>query len=274
MQRSLGGLYLWPVTPEPQRPMAIQTAERSSAQDASENPIYQRHMAAYLAAVPYMKGSVLELGCGEGYGMALLAKHCEQYLGVDKHPVPNLHIPPQARVMQATFPPLGGINSNQFDAVVTFQVIEHLEDDLAFLKEIHRVLKPGGVLLLTTPNRLMSLTRNPWHVREYDPTSMKQLLESVFGRVDLQGVFGNSVVMEYYEQNKASVQRLTRWDFLNLQHRLPRRWLQVPYDLANRLNRRNLRQANTGLVSRIRSEDYPIAPLSDRALDYFALCYK
>jgi hypothetical protein len=100
------------------------------------------------------------------------------------------------------------------------------------------------------------------------------LLESVFGRVDLQGVFGNSVVMEYYEQNKASVQKLTRWDFLNLQHRLPRRWLQVPYDLANRLNRRNLRQANTGLVSRIRSEDYPIAPLSDRALDYFALCYK
>ncbi|MCE2840663.1 MAG: class I SAM-dependent methyltransferase, partial [Bacteroidetes bacterium] len=93
--------------------MAIQTAERSSAQDASENPIYQRHMAAYLAAVPYMKGSVLELGCGEGYGMALLAKHCDQYLGVDKHPVPNLHIPPQARVMQATFPPLGGINSNQ-----------------------------------------------------------------------------------------------------------------------------------------------------------------
>lgn len=104
MQRSLGALYLWPVTPEPQRPMAIQTAERSSAQDASENPIYQRHMAAYLAAVPYMKGSVLELGCGEGYGMALLAKHCDQYLGVDKHPVPNLHIPPQARVMQATFP--------------------------------------------------------------------------------------------------------------------------------------------------------------------------
>jgi SAM-dependent methyltransferase len=176
--------------------------------------------------------------------------------------------------MQATFPPLGGINSNQFDAVVTFQVIEHLEDDLAFLKEIHRVLKPGGVLLLTTPNRLMSLTRNPWHVREYDPSGMKRLLESVFGKVDLQGVFGNSTVMEYYEQNKASVRRLTRWDFLNLQYRLPRRWLQIPYDLANRLNRRNLRSSQPGLVSQIRSEDYPIAPLNDSALDYFAICYK
>lgn len=254
--------------------MALQTAERSSSLDASENPIYQRHMAAYSAAVPYMKGAVLELGCGEGYGMALLAKHCDQYLGVDKYPVPNLRIPPNARVMQAVFPPLGGINSNQFDAVVTFQVIEHLDDDLGFLKEIHRVLKPGGVLLLTTPNRLMSLTRNPWHVREYEPNGMKQLLTSVFDRVDLQGVFGNELVMKYYQQNKASVQRFIRWDILNLQYRLPRRWLQVPYDLANRLNRRSLRQADSGLVGQIRLEDYPIAPLNDRALDYFALCYK
>ncbi|MBM3446895.1 MAG: class I SAM-dependent methyltransferase [Bacteroidetes bacterium] len=254
--------------------MGIQTAERSSAEDASENPIYQRHMAAYKAAVPWMKGSVLEVGCGEGYGMKLLAKHCQQYLGIDKFPVPNLHVPPNARTLQMTVPPLGGINSNQFDAVVTFQVIEHIEDDLEFLREIHRVLHPGGVLILTTPNRLMSLTRNPWHVREYDPEAMRQILESVFGQVDLRGVFGNEKVMDYYQKNKESVRKFTRWDFLNLQYRLPRRWLQVPYDLANRLNRRSLEQKNDRLVSQIGSNDYPIRPLSPHALDYFAVCTK
>ena len=173
-----------------------------------------------------------------------------------------------------TVPPLGGINSNQFDAVVTFQVIEHIEDDLEFLKEIHRVLQPGGVLILTTPNRLMSLTRNPWHVREYEPEAMRQILESVFDQVDLRGVFGNEKVMDYYQKNKESVRKFTRWDFLNLQYRLPRRWLQVPYDLANRLNRRSLEQKNDRLVSQIGSDDYPIRALSPQALDYFAVCTK
>lgn len=254
--------------------MGIQTAERSSALDASENPIYQRHMAAYKAAIPWMKGSVLEVGCGEGYGMKILARHCQQYLGIDKFPVPNLQVPSNARTLQMTVPPLGGINSNQFDAVVTFQVIEHIEDDLGFLKEIHRVLQPGGILILTTPNRLMSLTRNPWHVREYDPDAMRQILESVFGQVDLRGVFGNDKVMNYYERNKASVRKFTRWDFFNLQYRLPRRWLQVPYDLANRLNRRMLKHKNNHLVSHIGSDDYPINALTTMALDYFAVCTK
>ena len=53
-------------------------------------------------------------------------------------------------------PPLQNIESDSVDFVVTFQVIEHIQDDNFFLEEIHRVLKPGGILLLTTPNKLMS----------------------------------------------------------------------------------------------------------------------
>jgi hypothetical protein len=120
----------------------------------------------------------------------------------------------------------------------------------------------------------MSLTRNPWHVREYEPEAMRQILESVFDQVDLRGVFGNEKVMDYYQKNKESVRKFTRWDFLNLQYRLPRRWLQVPYDLANRLNRRSLEQKNDRLVSQIGSDDYPIRALSPQALDYFAVCTK
>ena len=63
--------------------------------------------------------------------------------------------------------------------MVTFQVIEHIKRDRDFLKEIYRVLKPGGKLILTTPNKNMSITRNPWHVREYDPKEMHDIL-SIF----------------------------------------------------------------------------------------------
>jgi 2-polyprenyl-3-methyl-5-hydroxy-6-metoxy-1,4-benzoquinol methylase len=71
-------------------------------------------------------------------------------------------------------PPLLNIESDSVDFVVTFQVIEHIQDDKFFLEDIHRVLKPGGTLLLTTPNKLMSLSRNPWHIREYTPIEMKK----------------------------------------------------------------------------------------------------
>ena len=57
-------------------------------------------------------------------------------------------------------PPLK-FDDNSIDFVVTFQVIEHIKDDEKFVQEIHRVLKPGGKLILTTPNILMSLSRNP-----------------------------------------------------------------------------------------------------------------
>ena len=49
--------------------------------------------------------------------------------------------------------------------VVTFQVIEHIKNDHLFIQEIKRVLKQDGLFIMTTPNRKMSLTRNPWHVQ-------------------------------------------------------------------------------------------------------------
>ena len=77
-------------------------------------------------------------------------------------------------------PPIKGIEDSTIDFVVTFQVIEHIEDDELFLSEIYRVLKPGGKMILTTPNAKMSLTRNPWHIREYTTDQMADTLQSSF----------------------------------------------------------------------------------------------
>ncbi len=250
----------------------IQTAERSSAQDASENPIFQRHIIAYREAAQRIQGALLEVGCGEGYGIQFLAPSASSYLGIDKFPTTVANLPAHAQIKQLEVPPFTGIADASFDFVVSFQVIEHIENDLLFLQEIKRVLKPGGQLLMTTPNRLMSLSRNPWHVREYKPNEMRTLLERVFPKVDLQAVYGNEKVMRYYEENRSSVRKFTRFDIFNLQYRLPRRLLQIPYDLANRMNRRMLQNQHTGLVNDITAADYYISPVQDNCLDYFAIC--
>ena len=71
-----------------------------------------------------------------------------------------------------------------------------LTNDQFFLSEIERVLKPGGKLVMTTPNRLMSLTRSPWHIREYSPLQMRDLVSSIFANIELKGVFGNEKVRD------------------------------------------------------------------------------
>ena len=159
-------------------------------------------------------------------------------------------------------PPLDFADGS-FDWVISFQVIEHIRRDRDFVREVHRVLRPGGGFIVTTPNAPMSLTRNPWHVREYRADELQALLGEYFTEVELYGVYGNEKVMEYYEKNRQGVKRITRFDPLDLQHRLPRQLLQIPYDLLNRLNRRRLLKANDALTRSIVAEDYRIAPVAE-----------
>ena len=150
----------------------------------------------------------------------------------------------------------------------------HIDDDAAFVREIARVLRPGGRMILTTPNAPMSLTRNPWHVREYRIDELRRLLSEAFSAVETHGVFGNERVMEYYEHNRRSVERIARFDLFDLQHRLPRRLLQLPYDLLNRINRRRLLRQNEALTTSIRMDDYRIAPAAEGCFDLFFIATK
>ena len=84
-----------------------------------------------------------------------------------------------------------------FDFVISFQVIEHIKNDKLFVKEIFRVLKDGGKFIVTTPNIEMTLTRNPWHIREYTITELENLLLQDFQSVKKSGVFGNDKIKKY-----------------------------------------------------------------------------
>lgn len=253
------------------------TTEITSDQIASDNPIHQRLYKAYVAAKDYIQGDVLEIGCGEGRGIGLLLEHAKTFTAVDKiKPVIDALQKkfPSGRFISTNIPPMPALGDSAFDVVVSFQVIEHIKNDKLFLQEIHRVLKPGGTALLTTPNRKMSLTRNPWHVREYLPQELEQLAATIFKQVEMKGITGNEKVMAYYEQNKKSVERFTRWDFLNLQHRLPATVLRIPYEILNRWNRNRLELTDNTLVKDIKHEDYIVVDDASEALDLLLVVKK
>ncbi len=254
----------------------FQTAERVSRTDLSDNYVFQRSILAYVEAAKRISGDVLEIGTGSGYGVDIIAPHCDTFITIDKHRSPVVDHIKQENVtfLEMKVPPLQQIEDESVDYVVSFQVIEHIPKDQALVKEIHRILRKGGEFIVSTPNRKMSLTRNPWHVREYTIEEFKKLLSEDFPHVEALGVSGNEKIMQYYEKNKKSVERITRFDIFNLQYRLPRFVLQIPYDILNRINRRKLLKNNTSLVSDISMDDYRIEKAHDRCFDLFYIARK
>lgn len=252
--------------------MALKTAERVS-QDVTDNFVYRRSRLAYMAAAELVGGEVLEIGTGTGYGIEIIAPHTTRFTTLDKHRSPKVNtLPRGVEFREVKVPPLP-FDDQTFDYVVSFQVIEHIKRDKEFVREVYRVLKRGGRFIVTTPNRPMSLTRNPWHVREYTSDELKALL-SDFASVEARGVYGNDKVMAYYERNRESVRRIMRFDILKMQWWLPRWLLQLPYDILNRINRRSLHSRNRELTEGIREDDYDIREVGDSCFDLFYIAQK
>jgi SAM-dependent methyltransferase len=151
-----------------------------------------QHLERYRFALERLEKSmrVLDIACGAGYGTAmLLARGCD-VTGVDCDE-PTLAA---ARRQWGEQHFLQGdalslpLDDESFDAVVTFETIEHVADGDAFLTEMKRVLRPGGLLLCSTPN--IRYTSHPaMHIKEYRPDEFYTLLERHFEQVERLGQY-------------------------------------------------------------------------------------
>ncbi|MDZ4793651.1 MAG: class I SAM-dependent methyltransferase [Bacteroidota bacterium] len=166
------------------------------------------HLHRYAVALDFVAGKkVLDIACGEGYGAKLLAKSAVEVMGVDidqtvieeakkKYTGNNL----QFREGSTSSIPA---EDNYFDTVISFETLEHVEEHDQFLAEIKRVLKPGGQLLISTPDKHqyteLANYKNPYHKKELYEKDFKELLKKYFPCVSFyrQASFiGSSIVKE------------------------------------------------------------------------------
>ena len=171
------------------------TGERTAPGIPEENYWFQRHVVAYDFVARYVPGArVLDAGCGEGYGTDRLTAVAADVTGVDlEEPVIRRAASryPRARFDAANLVSLPYADAS-FDAVVSLQVIEHLHSPQEFLAECARVLAPGGVLIISTPNRLTFSPdglRNPFHTFEFAPDELRATIAKQFSSIELSGTF-------------------------------------------------------------------------------------
>ncbi|HEX7064119.1 MAG TPA: class I SAM-dependent methyltransferase [Bacillales bacterium] len=153
------------------------------------NGMLLEHIARYYFATPYVKGRVLDISCGVGYGTQMIAKTCKKeadsVVGVDvnkdaldygrgryHHPLIEWV---EADALDDGLPEKLGV----FDTILSFETIEHLADEQIFINNIWDMLKPGGTLILSTPfgRGRGKRTNEPFHVHQFTPVEFRKLFE-------------------------------------------------------------------------------------------------
>jgi SAM-dependent methyltransferase len=190
------------------------TGERTVPGLAEENYWFRRHEVVYRRLTQRcVDRDVLEAGCGEGYGADLIAEHANRVIGLDYDEQTVAHV-------RARYPRIDMRHGNlaelplaagAVDVVVNFQVIEHLWDQGQFVTECRRVLRPGGVLLMSTPNRITfspgrDTPLNPFHTRELNAAELTELLVGAGFAVEaMLGVFHGPRLVELDEKYGGSI---------------------------------------------------------------------
>jgi SAM-dependent methyltransferase len=190
------------------------TGERTLPGISHENYWFRRHEIVYqwvrsqlaelsAAGAP----DVLDAGCGEGYGAEMLRTHAATLAALDYDPTTVAHV-------RRSYPGIFVVRGNLvqlpyagrvFDAVVSLQTIEHLWDQGAFVAECARVVRPGGRVLLATPNRLTFPPGNICHTREFVAAELLEVLRAAFGQVELLGLWHGERIEQWERDNGSLV---------------------------------------------------------------------
>jgi SAM-dependent methyltransferase len=251
------------------------------ASSPEDQVIMAMHLATYDFAKAFVHGKrVLDYGCGSGYGSALVAPLATSVEAVDvaqdavdfaneQYTADNLRF---ARIDPDKPLPFA---ADAFDIVLSFQVFEHVAQVDEYLREVNRVLAPGGVFLLVTPDRstrLLPLQQpwNRWHLTEYSARSLKLVLLRQFAQVEMLKMSGKPEVIG------VELRRCRRLKWLSLPMTLPVYPHRLRVGMLNMIHRWRARDAAKKVASGFtaHASDITIGPGLSPSLNLVAVVRK
>jgi len=255
-------------------------AKRTDWDSAEQYLGYLRHFAAYRFAENYVKDKrVLEIGCGTGYGSDYLSPVTDSMVSIDqwKDGIASCHKTLSSDDL--SFIPANALKlpfmDESFDVIISFQVIEHFspKDCPQYISEIRRTLRKNGTFIATTPNsnlRLLPLQkqRNPEHMREYNPRTLRRLLKAHFGEIDILGLTATEEAM--LAERKMLEQSPLEFYLLR-----PIRKVIGKLSKKQKVIRREKWEPDIGLIEKVSIDDYRVTKDSlDGCIDVYAICVK
>lgn len=254
-------------------------AERTDPIQKTNHPFFCQYRAVYEYAKTFVDGKqVLDAGCGEGYGAKLLAESASEVIAIDRdkkticqarqrYPQSNLQFHIRDINQLSAYP------SCTFDVICCFHTIEHLKEPVQFLQEVRKLLSDSGLLLISTPNRKKTFVDWPYHEQEYTAEEFRTLLSTSFQDVALYALQASQNMQQFRELQAQIVQRIFRWDILQLHRWLPKKALQICFDIGGWSLKTYLGTAHKDHLFSIGSEDFHItSDKLDDGLDIIGVC--
>ena len=189
--------------------------------------VFREHEARYVFASKFVDGKrVLDVACGLGIGtQSLLRAGAQTCVGLDVDQLAVAYA--KSAYENCVFAQCDATSlclaDDAVDVVVSFETIEHLRDHVSFLRECKRVLRPGGILICSTPNRVLSRwgEPNPFHLQELELEEFDYLLRRSFPEITLYSQNNRFVLL--YVGKKLVLRLLDRLELMEPVKRLIRR---------------------------------------------------
>lgn len=236
---------------------------------------------------------VMDYGCGPGYGTAIIAKKAKEVVGVDiseealEYAKSHYALPNVKFIKIDTHPT--EFPENSFDIIVSSHVIEHIDNVKKYLLQLKRILRKGGMLIITTPNkkfRLLPFQKpyDPHHKREYNSKDLEKEISPLFNKFEIKGIYGPNEMNKIETNMMRSVNNPFMAYIRNpimfiLNKILPSKFIllikSLEKSLINRIKKTNMvLTTEFEIKNQYSIDDIIIGDEVNKSIDFFTICYK
>ena len=252
------------------------TADRKGRQLTGERPqqgvtpdsLLALHAAGYRTIIERLgSGTVLDVGCGQGFESARFLAPGRRVVGVDY----SAEAVEEAKrnygsdgLVTAQMNALAlGFAEGSFDWACSSHLIEHFDEPEGHVSELARVLGDDGTVFFLTPNEPADF-ENPFHIHLFEPPELRALLSRHFQDVTIQGLDAVPHAKADFTARRVRAEKVLRLDFLDLRHRIPRSWYVGIYTRILPLAYKVIARGDSGGVTGITADDFFVTDDLDR----------